>query len=342
VAPNGGVKGLEQERLLLLTIRLAGSRITPAVDVPVFGHAQGPAPKAEGLPRQELPDALEDAPGGGDVVEREVKPEGLPVDPPLHAGVLQDRPDLRGEEQRAAVVPVDEGLDADAVAAQHERPRPFVPEGEGEHAREPPRAGFPLFLVEMDDDLAVGMRAEAVAPVLHLPAELGVVVDLAVEDEPHGAVFVGKRLAAGLGQIDDGEPAMPKPHGRPGARAQVQAGPVGAPVGHDVRHAPQDRLVDPAAVCRDDSADPAHTLQPVFPAFRAVTSREGPQRSRPALRRSADFAPHHTARRNACRTFVRPVCRRYPLNPERPALRISIRENPRSERTLVSQAADRT
>ena len=41
------------------------------------------------------------------------------------------------------------------------------------------------------------LRAEAMAVRLELGAELGEVVDLAVEDHPDRAVFVGQRLIAG-------------------------------------------------------------------------------------------------------------------------------------------------
>ena len=216
------------------------------------------AAETQGLPRQELADFLEDAQGGRDVVEGQVEPEGLPVDPLLDGGVLQDRLDFRGEEEGAAVMPPDEGLDADSVAAQDERVHPLVPDGKGKHAGEPARALDPLLLVEVDDDLAVRVRAETVAAVFQLLAKLRVVVDLSVENEPDRPVLVGHGLAARLGEIDDGESTVPEPDGDARAVLEVDAGPVGSPVGHDAGHAPQGRFVEPAAVCRYRSTDSAH------------------------------------------------------------------------------------
>ena len=67
----------------------------------------------------------------------------------------------------------------------------------------------------MDDHLGVAVRAEAVPARLELGADVGEVVDLAVEDDPDRAVLVGERLIAGR-EIDDAQAAMPEAD--PGAR----------------------------------------------------------------------------------------------------------------------------
>ena len=70
-----------------------------------------------------------------------------------------------------------------------------VPDREREHAAEAVEAVDPPLLERVDDHLGVGVvGAEAMAGRLELGAELGVVVDLAVEDEPHRAVLVRHRL----------------------------------------------------------------------------------------------------------------------------------------------------
>ena len=46
------------------------------------------------------------------------------------------------------------------------------------------------FLVQVEDDLRIAARTEAVAAGLQPRSMIGVVVDLAVEDQPDGAVLV--------------------------------------------------------------------------------------------------------------------------------------------------------
>ena len=65
-----------------------------------------------------------------------------------------------------------------------------------------------MVLVKVEDDLAVGGRAEAVAFLLEAAAELGVVVDLAVEDQPQALVLVGQGLMAARREVDDAEPGV--------------------------------------------------------------------------------------------------------------------------------------
>ena len=64
----------------------------------------------------------------------------------------------------------------------------------------------PLF-VGVNDGLGVGARAVAMAGGFELRPDVGVVVDLAVEDDPDRAVLVRHRLMAGR-QIDDAQPPV--------------------------------------------------------------------------------------------------------------------------------------
>ena len=103
-----------------------------------------------------------------------------------------------------------ERLDAEPVAGEHQPAAARVPQGDGEHAVEVGQEIEPAVLVEMDDDLGVGMiGGEAVAGALELLAQLDVIVDLAVEDDGDGLVLVEDRLLAG-GDVDDGEPPRPE------------------------------------------------------------------------------------------------------------------------------------
>jgi hypothetical protein len=99
-------------------------------------------------------------------------------------------------------------------------------------------------------------RAEGVARASSSLAELAEVVDLAVENDPDGLVFVRKRLLAGL-HVDDGEAA----EGEAAAAlcVAVGAGVVRAAVdklgGHDVERGGINATL---RVDAQDTGDPTH------------------------------------------------------------------------------------
>jgi hypothetical protein len=93
-------------------------------------------------------------------------------------------------------------LFADAVARQRQRTVAAVPDGKAEHPAQPLDAALALFFVEVNDGLGVAPRREPVAARDQLITQFPVVVDFAVEDDPHRAVFVGDRLTAS-GHVDD-------------------------------------------------------------------------------------------------------------------------------------------
>ena len=118
-----------------------------------------------------------------------------------------------GEPEPPAVRAEEERPYAEAVADQRQGPRAHVPEGDGKLAIEPCEGRLTPCLPAVDDDLGVARRAESVALDLQLGAELDVVVDLAIEDDPQRAVLVAQWLLA-RGQVDDREPALARPTSR--------------------------------------------------------------------------------------------------------------------------------
>src|SRR5262249_61032549 len=128
--------------------------------------------------------------GGAEVVAREERgadPAGG------HAG-RQQRLDLGGQVQRAAVARVVKGLDAEAIPGGEERVVGAVPEHEGELAAQLTQAGRAALLVEMEGDLAVGAGAEPVAPAFEVALGALEVVELTVDDDPQRLVLAGDRL----------------------------------------------------------------------------------------------------------------------------------------------------
>ena len=67
-----------------------------------------------------------------------------------------------------------------------------------------------VLLVEVHDDLGVGVGAEDVALGLQLRLALGIVEQLAVVDDGDGAILVEDRLLA-VAETDDGEAAIGEP-----------------------------------------------------------------------------------------------------------------------------------
>ncbi len=93
---------------------------------------------------------------------------------------------------------------------------------------------FPELLVQVNDDFRVRVAVERVATLEQLLRERAVVVDLPVEDNLKGFVFIVDRLLAGL-EIDDAEPSHAEAH------ASVEKEPlvVGAAVSNGVAHGPE-------------------------------------------------------------------------------------------------------
>src|SRR5205085_7356795 len=125
----------------------------------------------------------------------------------LRLAIAPEGARLAREHEPAAARAVVERLDPKAVARAEEPSPRAVPEREGPHAVEALDAALAPLAVGGEDDLGVGRAAEAVALGLELAAELPVVVDLAVVDEPKRAVLAREGLVARVAQVDDREPA---------------------------------------------------------------------------------------------------------------------------------------
>ena len=172
-----------------------------------------------------------------------------------YSGMLEDRLDLGGEEQRAVLQGVVERLHAEPIPGEQHPSPASVPEGEGELALQLVDARLPALLVKVDDRLRVRPAAIPVTAGLEPAPKRLVVVDLAVEDDPDGFVLVRHRLAAGGREIHDGEPAVAQPHRPVEQDAVVVRSAVGEALGHALQQAPLDRLPGREL---GDAGDPAH------------------------------------------------------------------------------------
>src|ERR1019366_5989874 len=115
-----------------------------------------------------------------------------------------ERVQLRGEREAAAGEgPVEERLLPRAVAREEQAPLLGVPQREREHARELGDAVGAVILVQLENYLAVAPRSKHVPSLHEAGPELGEVVDLTVDDDPDGLVFIEERLGAFGRQVDD-------------------------------------------------------------------------------------------------------------------------------------------
>ena len=163
--------------------------------------------------RRELPDSLEHGRRPGHELVAQVVVHRLEVHGPGDVRVLEDRLDLRAEDQAVLGPRVVERLDPDPVARQQELAADAVPEREREEPAEALHAARAPRLVGVDDDLRVAAPPEAVPERLELPAEPLVVEHLAVVDELDRAVLVRDGLGAGGRQVDDPEAPRDEPDG---------------------------------------------------------------------------------------------------------------------------------
>ena len=215
--------------------------------------------------------------------------------------VLHQRPQLGREAEDAVALGVEERLLADPIAADHELPPPLVPDREREHAVQRADELRAFFLVEVGDHLGVALGHEAMAAPLEAGAQLGVVVDLAVEDHRDRAILVVDRLIARR-EVDhpqalDAEPdARRDVHASSVRTAMLECGAHAAP---STRGSPARRSREPGRRSRTSAAAVIGMLTHIR-AINAASGRRTCAR-RPStdvriamfLRGGRSASPHH-------------------------------------------------
>src|SRR6185369_9052477 len=108
-------------------------------------------------------------------------------------------------------------------------------------------------IVGVDDGFGVAVRVERVAQLFEFLAQLEIVVDLAVEDDPRAAIRVVNGLLAAF-EIDDREAA----HREAGGTVNVEAVFVGSAMANGVVHPREQLLVNRLPVVSNDPYDSTH------------------------------------------------------------------------------------
>ena len=162
--------------------------------------------------------------------------------------------DLAAEQELAVFPIIVERLDAEDIARAEKLLCLLIPDDEREHAAQAVENLFAVFLVAVEDDLAVRLCRKDVAGFQKLLADRLVVIDLAVKEQDEAAVLIENRLAAAL-KVNDRKAAEAKGD----AVVHVVVGVVGAAVNDPVRHGLDDLHFIECGVVVDIACKAAHT-----------------------------------------------------------------------------------
>jgi len=99
-----------------------------------------------------------------------------------------ERLDLRSDAYRLAVVGDVKRLDAEGIAGEQQAAAAVVPEREGEHATQPRDHAHAVALIEMQQNLGVGLRSKDPALGFQFGAQGAEAVDFAVVGDPNQAI----------------------------------------------------------------------------------------------------------------------------------------------------------
>ena len=227
----------------------AGSPVSPrhSLQIPVEEQA---------VAGRELLDSSEKGPGARDIAEREIFAEHLGVQGAWTIRVAQERLDLRCENEEILSRVVVHRFDSEPVSDEQQLFAPAVPDSESEHAAKVAHALCTVFLIGMNDRFCIGAGGELVAASDEIASEIGVVVDLAIENDNDRSVFIKDRLLSAA-EVDDAQPSM--------AEADVVLDKITVIIRTAMRlsrcHALDEAALDGfSRVEVDDPANPAHKL----------------------------------------------------------------------------------
>src|ERR1700722_1704847 len=153
----------------------------------------------------------------------------------------KNRLDLRPEQQPVARQRVVQRLFSEAIASQQQLAAALVIQRESKHSAELFDTVRAELLIEMNDHFGVAVRSEAMTAFFQFDAQLGKVVDLAIEDNPDSFVFIEYRLMPAR-QVDDAEASHPHSH----ASFYKDAFIIGPAMHNGFTHPVNGRVVDAA------------------------------------------------------------------------------------------------
>src|SRR2546425_9607313 len=192
--------------------------------------------------------------------ERQVIMNGFVIDFATDAGMFQQGSELGTENQLSVELRVQKRLFSHAIARQEKRFGAFIPNRKRKHpAQVLWTIGAPL-VVGVNDSFRIAVGIELVAELFELLAQLAIVVDLAVENNPGGAVLIMNRLLS-VREIDDREP----PHRQSHPIAEIETVIVRTTMTNRLVHAREQLTINRSAVFVNYSCNATHDLLRPFP-----------------------------------------------------------------------------
>src|SRR5262245_51826453 len=196
---------------------------------------------------------------------------GFPIQNLVESGTMEHNLQLGAKDQTAARFAEVERLHSQPVS-RNKKPFPaVVPQREDKHAPHLFDAGIAVLLVQMDNHLCIRVGIETMALTLENRSKSAKVVDLPIEDDPHGPVFVMDGLLARC-QNDDAKPT----HSEADAGRYVVAVVVGTAVNHGIAHRADFRFENRPFAEAHNACYAAHGFVTLFSLHRRIVRPDGP------------------------------------------------------------------
>src|SRR6185503_10402267 len=192
--------------------------------------------------------------------------------------------DLRREADYAIIGKrVVQRLDSQSIARKNKPSPRRVPNRKREHSSKLLDRAWAVFFVKMNDSFGVAGCLILMAARFKIRPQVAMVIDLAVVDDPHAAVFIRHRLMPAR-QIHDRQSPVPQPDGSIDEHASV----VGSAMRQTVSHANERHRVNVSAemVWNSDAANATHTISPYSQASSRVHREQTALRASPPSHRN--------------------------------------------------------
>ena len=162
----------------------------------------------------------------------------LQINPLFHPRAFKNGFDFRGKGEAFGAFVVEKRFDAKSIPRDKQRILFFIINREREHAGQRLNAFRTARLILAENHFRVGMRVKGPALALQIFAQLAVIVNLAVKNNPPGLILIMDGLVAG-GKVNDLEAA----HGKTEVPVTVIPFRVRPAVRHEPVHAFEQGLI---------------------------------------------------------------------------------------------------